>query len=137
VRSREEGAVTTHGDDEIGTDGIAIRGYDPVAYFTMQRPTPGLAEIEFEWDDRRYRFANALHRDAFRADPTRYAPQFNSFCAMALSRGEVLDADPEYWLVSNGRLYLFGKPVGPTLFRSSLVDHRESAERNRSLIRQR
>ena len=58
---------------------LAIRGYDPVAYFTVGKPVPGLADVEYEWDERRYRFARPEHRELFKADPMRYAPQFAKF----------------------------------------------------------
>ena len=79
---------------------LAIKGYDPVAYFTLQRATPGVAQFEYDWDEHRWQFANAQHRDLFKADPVRYAPQFANFCAVALARGEVREANPEYWLIS-------------------------------------
>jgi hypothetical protein len=65
---------------------LAIKGYDPVAYFTDGKPTRGVPEIEYEWDGLRYRFSRADHRELFKADPARYAPQFGNFCAMALSK---------------------------------------------------
>ena len=105
---------------------LAIKGYDPVAYFTIGSPTRGLPEIEYEWDEHRYRFASAEHRELFKADPVRYAPQFGNFCAMALAQGELDEANPENWLISDGKLYIFGKsaPMGPrsssrTLLRTS------------------
>ena len=60
---------------------LAIKGYDPVAYFTDGKPARGLPEFEYEWDEQRYRFASAEHRELFKADPVRYAPQFGNFCA--------------------------------------------------------
>jgi YHS domain-containing protein len=90
---------------------LAIRGYDPVAYFTVRKPTPGLSEFEYEWDEHRYRFARAEHLQMFKVDPVRYAPQFSGFCAVALTRGEAEEGNPEYWLVSEDKLYLFGKPI--------------------------
>ena len=65
---------------------LAIKGYDPVAYFMLGKPTPGLPAIEYNWDEHRYRFSSEEHRELFRADPVHYAPQFAQFCAMALSR---------------------------------------------------
>jgi hypothetical protein len=53
---------------------LAIKGYDPVAYFTDGKSVRGTAEFEFEWDDRRWRFASAEHRDLFKASPVRYEP---------------------------------------------------------------
>src|SRR5262245_27675136 len=71
---------------------LAIKGYDPVAYFTDGKPVRGAAEFEFEWDDRRWRFASAEHRDLFKASPVRYAPQFGHYCAMALALNKVVVA---------------------------------------------
>ena len=112
---------------------LAIKGYDPIAYFTVGKPTRGLPEIEYEWDERRYRFSNVKHRELFKADPARYAPQFADFCAMALSQGEIVVADPENWLISDGKLYIFGKPNGPALFRQELAENIRKASQNRPL----
>jgi hypothetical protein len=109
---------------------LAIRGYDPVAYFTVGQPTRGLPEIEYEWDEQRYRFASTEHRELFKADPVRYAPQFAGFCAVALARGEADEGNPEYWLISEGRLYFFGKPIGPTLFQQDLAGTLAKASHN-------
>jgi hypothetical protein len=113
---------------------LAIKGYDPVAYFTDGRPVPGLPEIEYEWDEPRFRFASAEHRERFKADPARYAPQFGNFCAMALSKGEIVVADPENWLISDGKLYVFGKPVGPDLFGKDLAANVAKANHNRPIL---
>jgi hypothetical protein len=115
---------------------LAIKGYDPVAYFTDGKAVLGLPELEYEWDELRYRFQSAAHRDLFKADPVRYAPQFGNFCAMALSKGEIVVADPENWLISEGKLYVFGKPApaGPALFQKDLVGNVSKANQNRSLL---
>ncbi len=65
----------------------------------------------------------------------RYAPQFANFCAMALTRGELDEANPEYWLVSDGKLYIFGKPMGPELFQRDLAGNLNKAEQNRHSFR--
>jgi hypothetical protein len=113
---------------------LAIRGYDPVAYFTTGKPTRGLPEINYEWDEHRYLFAHPEHRDLFKADPVRYAPQFANFCAMALAKGQIFEADPESWLISDGKLYLFGGPAGSHLFQQSLAKNIAEANENRTLI---
>jgi hypothetical protein len=115
---------------------LAIKGYDPVAYFTIGTPVRGLPEIEYEWDEYRYRFSRPEHRDLFKADPVRYAPQFGNFCAMALTRGELDEANPENWLISDGKLYVFGKPapLGPVLFQQDLAGNIAKANQNRALI---
>jgi hypothetical protein len=109
---------------------LAIRGYDPVAYFTLGGPTLGRPDLEYEWDEHRYRFARPEHREMFKADPVRYAPQFANYCAMALTRGELDEGNPEYWMISEGKLYLFGKPIGPELFRSDFAGNLQKANEN-------
>jgi hypothetical protein len=116
---------------------LGIKGFDPVAYFTIGSAVRGLPEIEYEWDEHRYRFSRAEHRELFKADPVRYAPQFPNFCANGMTRGELIEADPENWLISGGKLYMFGKPTGPLLFQEALADNIERANRNLSLIKKR
>lgn len=113
---------------------LAIKGYDPVAYFTGGKPARGLAEFEYEWDEQRYRFASAEHRDMFKADPVRYAPQFANFCAVALARGEIYEGQPEHWLVSDGKLYLFAKATGVDMFRRHLRENVSKAADNRWML---
>jgi hypothetical protein len=130
------GLVPVFATRNVAADGVplAIKGYDPVAYFTVGKPTRGSAEFEYEWDERRYRFSRAEHRQLFEAQPARYLPQFADFCAMALSLGEVVEADPENWLITDGKLYLFGKPTGPALFRKNLAGNAAKANQNRTLL---
>ena len=118
---------------------LAIKGYDPVAYFVMGTPTRGLAEFELEWDEHRYHFVSAEHRELFKADPIRYAPQFGDYCAMALAMGERDEANPENWLISDGKLYIFGKPapMGPALFQQDLAANVSKANQNRPLTQTR
>ena len=115
---------------------LAIKGYDPVAYFTVGKPTPGLPEFEHDWDERRYRFANVGNRELFKADPVRYAPQFGNFCAMALAKGMIVVADPENWLITDGKLYVFGSPApaGPALFQKDLAGNVLKANQNRLML---
>ena len=114
---------------------LAIKGYDAVAYFTDGKPLRGMPEHEYQWDEHRYRFASGEHRDLFMADPVRYAPQFANFCAMSLAQGEIVEANPENWLISDGKLYIFGKSIGPDLFQKNLAENVARANQNRQLIR--
>lgn len=118
---------------------LAIKGYDPVAYFTAGKPVRGRPDIAYQWDELRYLFSSAEHRELFRAEPARYAPQFANFCAMALTKGQLDEADPENWLISDGKLYIFAKaaPMGPALFQQDLSGNIARANQNRSLIQQR
>jgi len=119
-------AVALHAGSDVP---LAIKGYDPVAYFTLGKPTPGSADIEYRWDDHRYRFARPDHREMFKRDPARYAPEFENYCAMALARGDFIEAEPESWLISDGRLYIFAKPVGVERFRLDPAGIAEAAKR--------
>jgi YHS domain-containing protein len=86
--------------------GVAIKGYDPVAYFTDSKPVKGESDFSFEWNGAEWRFATAAHRDLFKADPAKYAPQYGGYCAWAVSRGYTAGIDPDAWRIVNGRLYL-------------------------------
>jgi hypothetical protein len=89
-----------------GPGDLAIRGYDPVAYVVAGTATKGTSKFEYRWKDAVWRFASAANRARFIKDPERYAPQFGGYCAWAISRGYMADADPETWRVVDGRLYL-------------------------------
>jgi hypothetical protein len=86
--------------------GVALRGYDAVAYFREGRAVKGVEKFEHEWDGARWRFASAAARDEFARDPAVYAPQYGGYCSYAVSRGYTADGDPEAWKVSGGKLYL-------------------------------
>ena len=87
--------------------GTAIKGYDPVAYFSEGKPMKGDARFAHEWQGAKWLFASAEHRDAFKAAPEKYTPQFGGYCAWAVSRNYTANSDPEKaWKIVNGKLYL-------------------------------
>lgn len=90
--------------------GLALKGYDAVAYFTDGQPVRGQKTFRFEWGGANWLFASAEHRDAFAADPARYAPQFGGYCAWAVSQGYTADIDPAAWRIVDGKLYLNYSP---------------------------
>jgi YHS domain-containing protein len=86
---------------------VALRGFDPVAYFTVMAPTAGDAKFSAKHGGMTFRFASAANRDMFKAHPDKYLPQFGGFCAMGVALGKKLDGDPEVWHVAaDGHLYL-------------------------------
>ena len=92
--------------------GVAIMGYDPVAYFTEGRPVKGSAEFQHEFLGETWHFASAANRDAFAADPVAYAPQYGGYCAGEVLQAEVTtgvttNIDPRAWRIIDGKLYLF------------------------------
>ena len=86
--------------------GVAIDGWDPVAYFTDGKPVEGSREFVHEWNGATWRFASAAHRDLFAQAPEKYAPQYGGYCAWAVSQGYTADIDPQAWKIEDGRLFL-------------------------------
>jgi YHS domain-containing protein len=87
--------------------GVAIKGYDPVAYFTEGRAMKGSKEFVYEWLGTPWYFANARHRDLFAADPIKYAPQFGGYCVLGVAFvQDTANIDPEAWRIIDGKLYL-------------------------------
>lgn len=87
---------------------VVLKGHDPVAYFTEGRPVMGSPQFMLDWDEQRFYFASGANRDKFMAAPERFAPQFAGYCTGTMARGAKAEADPEAWVIANGRLYLFG-----------------------------
>ena len=99
---------------------LAIKAYDPVAYFTMGRPVQGKSEFRYDMDGVRYQFVSSEHLKMFRRDPDRYAPRFRGLCAMGLgAKGYKVAANPEYWVIHEGRLYMTQRDFGPPIFKKS------------------
>jgi YHS domain-containing protein len=107
-------AISMAAEDGQQTARVALKGYDPVAYFADGGPVKGVPAFSFTFDDVIYYFASAEHQKLFAADPDRYAPRYSGYCAMSLSRGMKVEADPHSWAISNGRLYVFAAMEGPS-----------------------
>jgi hypothetical protein len=86
--------------------GIALRGYDTVAWFAEGAPRRGSAAFAVEHAGANWHFANARHQALFAADPAAFAPAFGGFCAFGVARGYKVDIDPEAWHIEAGVLYL-------------------------------
>ena len=93
-------------DPVFSTGAGAIRGYDPVAYFTQGKPVKGDRRFSLEYQGATWRFASAENRDLFAAEPGRYAPQYGGYCAWAVSQGYTASVDPDAWRIVNDKLYL-------------------------------
>lgn len=87
-------------------DGIAINGFDPVAYFTMSKPVKGDMAYSSDWEGAKMLFSSAENKAMFDADPEKYAPKYGGYCAYAVSKGATAPTDPEAWTVYEDRLYL-------------------------------
>ena len=86
--------------------GKAIRGYDPVAYFTEAKLVLGKDEFVYNWNNTNWHFASQQNLDSFKVNPEKYAPQYGGYCAYGLSDGHKAPTSPDAWTIVNGKLYL-------------------------------
>jgi len=86
--------------------GLAMQGYDPVAYFTDGAPAKGSYKITTVFNDATYRFASEEHKAQFEANPEAYLPAYGGYCAFGTAMGFKFDGDPEYWKIVDNTLYL-------------------------------
>ena len=104
------GVIKAEGKDRVAPvyakSGVAINGYDAVAYFNESRPVKGSDKFQHVFMGAKFNFASAANRDKFAANPDKYAPQFGGYCAWAVSQGYTAPTDPNAWKVVDGKLYL-------------------------------
>ena len=86
--------------------GLAIRGYDPVAYFTISKPTKGKKQFSTKWQGSTWVFASQENLDTFKNNPAKYAPVYGGYCSWAMSEGRIATTVPEAWDIVDGKLYL-------------------------------
>jgi YHS domain-containing protein len=110
--------------------GVALKGYDVVAYFTDAQPVEGSTEFTHAWNGATWRFASAAHRDAFAAAPEKFAPQFGGYCAWAVSRGYTAPIDPAAWKIVGGKLYLNYSREVQAKWETDVPGHIAKAEAN-------
>jgi YHS domain-containing protein len=90
----------------FSTKSGAIRGYDPVAYFTMNKAVKGQKKLSTTWQGATWHFSSQANLDAFKADPEKYAPQYGGYCAYGVAQGFTPEIDPQAFHVREGKLYL-------------------------------
>lgn len=105
------GEATKDADARQGNlaEGVAIQGFDPVAYIEQGKAVPGARAIESSFRGVKYRFAAEGARRAFNANPVKYLPAYGGWCATAMAKGEKVEIDPKNFKVTSGRLFLFYK----------------------------
>ncbi len=112
------GAMTVRGQAPgsiNAANGVAIQGYDAVAYVTDQRAVKGQRAFSHQWRGVTWHFASAANRDRFAITPEAFAPQFGGYCAYGVSRGYAVDIDPQAFTIDDGKLYLnYSKRVQAT-----------------------
>lgn len=115
--------------------GVAIEGYDPVAYFTQGKPVEGSSDFTHDWNGATWRFASAENRDMFIADPEKFAPQYGGYCAWAVSQGYTASIDPDAWSIVDGKLYLNYSKGVQSRWENDIAGHISSADENWPEIR--
>jgi YHS domain-containing protein len=129
------GLVTRNGSSakrlvNLDRMGVALMGYDPVAYFDGGAPQKGDATIEAVYDGARYWFTSQAHRETFERDPARYAPAFGGYCGYAASINKVSPVDPKIYQIIDGRLVLQHTPKAYELFNKDAKHNLARADRN-------
>ena len=99
-------SVNVHAGQFFERNNLAIDGYDPIAYFTEMKPLKGSPEFHSDFEGSTFQFVSAAHRDAFAADPSKYAPQYGGFCAFGMAKGYKATIDPAAFTVASDKLYL-------------------------------
>ena len=110
--------------------GIAIKGYDPVAYFITGRPAKGNNHFEYAWMGAKWHFVDKNNMDAFKASPEQYAPQYGGYCAYGMSKGQQADIDPQAWTIHDGKLYLNFSPQVRFIWSRDLTGNVAKADEN-------
>jgi len=111
----------------FSTYGVAINGYDPVAYFTTDGYADGSDAYVLKWMGAMWRFSNAKNMAAFEANPRGYAPKYGGYCAFAMAQGALATTVPEAWTIHEGRLYLNYSTGVRDLWRQDIAGHVASA----------
>jgi YHS domain-containing protein len=90
----------------FSTEGVAIRGYDPVAYFTDNKPVEGSKDFSWSWQGTTWQFKDKANLEAFKSNPEKYAPQFGGYCAYGVSENHKSPTQPDAFTIVDNKLYL-------------------------------
>lgn len=112
----------------FNTGGVAINGFDPVAYFTEGAPVMGDTRYEVKWEGAVWVLANMENLEMFMADPHRYKPQYGGYCAFAMSKGAVAPTEPDTWTIHDGKLYLNYNLAVRDAWRQDISENVEKAD---------
>lgn len=126
-----------HGALNADDNGVMLSGYDAVAYQTESKPVKGSAEFTAAHDGVIYRFASAANRDAFKANPQKFAPAYGGYCAMGVAVGKKLPADPAAFSVVNGRLFLNVNQEVKGMWSKDVAGNNAKANRNWAKVKDR
>ena len=112
------------------TDGVALRGYDPVAYFASAEPQQGQAQYSYEYKGSKFYFASDANRRAFMAMPEKYAPQFGGYCAFGTAQGYKVSTQPDAFAIVKHKLYLNYDKKVQKIWQQDVPGNIQQAEKN-------
>jgi YHS domain-containing protein len=118
-----------------GKDGVAVDGYDAVAYFTVGKPVLGSDAYTHSWQGATWKFSSAEHRDKFVAEPEKYAPQYGGYCAYAMSDAGFAAGDGERWAIVENKLYLNNNWLAQKLWEGEIPEDIRDADGHWAKIR--
>jgi len=110
--------------------GVAIKGYDVVAYFTDHTPVEGSKNFSYNWEGTEWHFKNQANLDAFKANPVTYAPEFGGYCAYGVSENHKAPTDPAAFTIVDNKLYLNYSPEVKKLWIKDTKGRIKKAEEN-------
>lgn len=113
----------------VDENGVAVHGYDPIAYFSEGKAIKGDPQYQSNYAGAIYYFQSSANKEAFDREPTKYAPQFGGYCAMAMAMGKLEDVDPNYFLVHDSKLLLQRNEKAHMMFaRDPVANHKKASE---------
>ncbi len=111
-------------------DALAIKGYDTVAYFKSGKAMKGSASFTAQWHGMTWHFSTQANRELFAADSEKYAPQYDGYCAWAMTEARKAVTDPQVWKIVDGRLYLNCSPAAYDKWSKDIPGHIKKANAN-------
>ncbi|MBP0027208.1 YHS domain-containing (seleno)protein [Roseofilum reptotaenium CS-1145] len=114
----------------LDEQGRALKGYDPVTYFTEGKPVQGKAEFSLDWNGATWYFSSAEHRERFAANPDQFAPANGGYCTFGVVLAKKFDGDPKVWSLHENRLYVFLNEEVKTKFFQDTVGNFKKVSKN-------
>jgi len=114
----------------VDSNGVILKGYDPVAYFTRHQAVKGNPAIETRFGGAIYNFVSVADKVAFSKNPSIYVPRYGGFCAYHVSKGELKDSDPAVFFIFRGKLYVCSAADGAKEYRSNIDENIRKADEN-------
>ncbi|MEO6687420.1 MAG: YHS domain-containing (seleno)protein [Dyadobacter sp.] len=111
-------------------DGIAIKGYDVVAFHTDAKATKGIENFTYRWKDTNWLFANQENLDMFKKDPEKYAPQYGGYCAYGTADGHKAPTETDTWTVRDNKLYFNYNKKVQGIWNKDQAGYIEKADKN-------